>query len=560
MISPETTASSSSLLIGRSSNSDAITININTATVAPSVEQTFQTLFPSYSHSSFSRLLEEEEDGTASSSMDDALDALCDETSWMTNDSIIKNEDNILTSHGQHVQHPGYLGACNANAMDGNLTTSFEEPLYFLNPSAGGTTSTSTMPMTIKEEDSIADVPALATVIPIASSSPASSRKRVWNSDAVQATATNMLQKARRISIASSCGVIAEQAVEQQPLNTDPTTFMSEELIDEVLKEAATVQEELPTIVPEVACTTASAPVVDDVSSVAVVQVKEESKKAKATHCVPSVQEDPDLQTVVSNPLHHQNLAKALSDAAAKDGLPALPTEPELVTIPKISRIEMKHLSKPEKEQLSRERNRVHAKNTRLRKKAHVEDLKQHLMDLVQERDAAVASRERTALICKQNKDVRYLVMNNFMTQLQEPNYPRWKTLLKEDVSFTFPSCHHDGEASTRNINACCERTASSVSQVMASSSELAKSLQTISRDPSLQLSYTCDRKSLLMDGATVVVEVTANRTAATNNPLLMAPATRMMGSFKATFCVQTNKIQSACLVLDTGCLVPQQA
>ena len=265
---------------------------------------------------------------------------------------------------------------------------------------------------------------------------------------------------------------------------------------------------------------------------------------------------------VVSNPLDADLIAK-LAAPATTTTTTTTTAVASLIAVPKVSRAQIKHLSKPEKAQLSRERNRVHAKNTRLRKKAHVEDMKQALNDLVQERDAAMALEERQALVVKQNRDVRFMVMTSFMSLQENTAFPpchRWETLLEEDATVTFPCYNTDAmtyTATTMDASTTYQRTAQGVPEVMELAAHLVQSMQNMSGDAGLQISYHCDRKSLLMDGATAVVEFTAETTP--SSIVADCSSQTIMGSLKATFCVETNKIQSACVVLDTGLLLSRR-
>ena len=234
----------------------------------------------------------------------------------------------------------------------------------------------------------------------------------------------------------------------------------------------------------------------------------------------------------IHNPLDDIPESSDASLDASKMGTATF--SPPLIPLPKVSRSERVHLSTEEKVELSRERNRVHAKNTRLRKKAAVDEMKQKLSELVAQRDSAKALDERQALIRKQNKDVRFLVIESFVKQLEgKANFGRWRALLKDDVSVLYP-CQKDASPTEGADN------------VMEVGSGLILSLRALAEDDNLLVSYDCDRKSLLMDDSTAVVNITAKF----HTPMGIK---YMRGSFRATFCVHTNKIQSATFVLDTG-------
>ncbi|CAB9506805.1 expressed unknown protein [Seminavis robusta] len=223
------------------------------------------------------------------------------------------------------------------------------------------------------------------------------------------------------------------------------------------------------------------------------------------------------------------------------------PISAELQEVPAEYRKRTRNLSAAEKNEISRNRNRIHARNTRLRKKAYVDDLKQTVNDLVDERDAAKAWQERQAKILKQNRSVRLMVMEHFLKLAasadDDSTANRWETLLKDSVLVSFPSLL----LKKGNNNLLHAR---GIPEVMTFAKNFLSSLRETCGDENLTISIEGDRKSFLMDGATAVLEITMKvKPSASSGKQELS----LVGSLRTTFCVQTNKIQSSRLLVDFG-------
>ena len=72
------------------------------------------------------------------------------------------------------------------------------------------------------------------------------------------------------------------------------------------------------------------------------------------------------------------------------------------------------NLTPDERAQQNRERNKKHARNTRLCKKAYVEELKRTLLELVAERDESALQVLRKAQREREERTVRYNVLKEF--------------------------------------------------------------------------------------------------------------------------------------------------
>jgi hypothetical protein len=242
------------------------------------------------------------------------------------------------------------------------------------------------------------------------------------------------------------------------------------------------------------------------------------------------------MDSVESNPA-----ASSVEGRRPKGGRRQICTE--LQEIPKEMRKRMRHLSKEERGELSKDRNRIHARNTRIRKKAYVDDLKKYVNDLVDEREAAEALSERQAKILKQNRDVRFMVMQHYLklqATAEEATAELWHTLLTDNIVVSFPSFTM-GVATT---------TVTGLEEVISYSKNFCKSLKESHGDPDLVISFDCDRKSFLMDGATAVLEVSMKLLSSCEPERAEVSFT---GCLRSSFCVQTNKIKWSRLLVDYG-------
>lgn len=98
------------------------------------------------------------------------------------------------------------------------------------------------------------------------------------------------------------------------------------------------------------------------------------------------------------------------------------------------SDIDMSHLTPAEKAKANRDRNREHARNTRLRKKAYLEKLKSTVDELCRERDTLVSERAGAANILVEMHNTRTEVLMSFFA-LRSANEKRrelWASILDE--------------------------------------------------------------------------------------------------------------------------------
>jgi hypothetical protein len=221
-----------------------------------------------------------------------------------------------------------------------------------------------------------------------------------------------------------------------------------------------------------------------------------------------------------------------------------------------------------EKAKACRERNREHARKTRIRKKAYVDELKQALNDMVEERDAKKAMEEQKATIVEQNRDVRFQVMQDFMNLRgnNERSPDRWAAILvPEKFKLKLPATDFqtmvqppvDSPAPIPG-----QQFLAGIQDIMADASFFSAFLQTITNNSDdaateaaspIYFSYNCQRDSFLMDGCHTIFNFDGTSCGAVHQGA--SSELIMSGTFRATFCPETNRLCSAELMFDTGAI-----
>lgn len=217
-------------------------------------------------------------------------------------------------------------------------------------------------------------------------------------------------------------------------------------------------------------------------------------------------------------------------------------------------RVSKSHLSQEQRAQASRDRNREHARNTRLRKKAYVEELKRTLMALCAQRDADTLAEQRKTKLEEQHRNVRFSVLQEFLrlkgNNIQDPS--RWSAILVPSFTMRMPTITAQELVE--------EKTLAGVPQAMEEASDFGGFLQTVGGKASslVTLQYTLgDRSSLFMDGNNAVLEWNATTVGAVANG-----ATREMtihGNIKAQFDPESNKVVGASMLFDSGSILAQK-
>lgn len=185
------------------------------------------------------------------------------------------------------------------------------------------------------------------------------------------------------------------------------------------------------------------------------------------------------------------------------------------------NRARRQNLTPDERARQNRDRNREHARNTRLRKKAYVEELKRTLTALVTQRDTNELEKRHTAQRELEQREVRFRVIEEFLKLRgrNEVNFARWAAILEENFILSLP--HTDYRETIMSDRRQFDQVISGVSQVMADSTYFSSFLQTLSKVPAggvpISFSYNCDRKNFFMDNCTAVMDWTACSSGATS-------------------------------------------
>jgi hypothetical protein len=258
-------------------------------------------------------------------------------------------------------------------------------------------------------------------------------------------------------------------------------------------------------------------------------------------------------------------------------------------------------LNDKDRAQQCRDRNRQHARNTRIRKKAHVEEIKRQLLDMVNERDAALLKETQKAKIVEQQREVRFQVMQDFL-QLRgrnEANPNRWAAILEDGFTLTLPKTAFQTMVATSDVNPD-EQLLIGVPDIMADATFFSSFLQSLGEvtatttaattttpagdDTSIPIKfvYHCDRSSFLMDNINAILSWTGTSIGAIQRvsssklrcvcrlverkracsslysfyfgfPKGATKELELRGSMRARFCSQTNRLEMAKIHFDTG-------
>lgn len=230
------------------------------------------------------------------------------------------------------------------------------------------------------------------------------------------------------------------------------------------------------------------------------------------------------------------------------------------------------NLTPDERAKQNRDRNREHARNTRLRKKAYVEELKLTLTELVAQRDAAEMEKRTAAQREVEQREVRFRVIEEFLKLRgrNEPNFARWAAILEDGFSLTLPMTgfrkmvNIDSKQLEGTTTLFLEQVLTGVSEIMDDSSNFASFLQSFGSNNNrstacsagVSFVYNCDRKDFFMDGSTAVLDWTASSVGAMKQGARTELSLR--GTLRAKFDPASNKLISANLSFDTGLVQSQ--
>jgi len=250
----------------------------------------------------------------------------------------------------------------------------------------------------------------------------------------------------------------------------------------------------------------------------------------------------------------------------------------------KAARARRATLTADERARQNRDRNREHARNTRLRKKAYVEELKRTLTELVAQRDATELERRHEKQRDLEVREVRYRVMEEFLKLrargLESNLLARWVAILEDEFTLSLPKTEYrsmggmDSAVMKRQVS--IEDTSSlkfqagtpySFTQILRGATEcledasnVASFINTLatSNNPHAKIrvtmSYLCDRKHFMMDGVNTVLDWSLTTSGAMVQGLISE--LNVKGCMRATFSPASNKLVSAELLFDTGTVI----
>lgn len=298
--------------------------------------------------------------------------------------------------------------------------------------------------------------------------------------------------------------------------------------------------------------------------------------------------------SVAGAPPGTQAAAQAAALAAA-----AVANDPALI---KENRAKRANLTPDERARQNRDRNREHARNTRLRKKAYVEELKRTLTELVAQRDAHDLEKRHESQRDLEVREVRFRVMEEFLKlRAQGGNaalLARWVAILEEGFTVTLPKTKYETmvdrrvhqaqapssigiprsvciehatavvhTAKIQEIISSSEQVLKGAAEVMEDAAHFASFLNTLGNESSnvpvvgastspVSFTHFCDRKQFLMDGVNAVLEWTAS----TNGLVAKGAQSELVlnGTMQATFNAASNKLVCGELLFDTGVLASQ--
>jgi hypothetical protein len=231
------------------------------------------------------------------------------------------------------------------------------------------------------------------------------------------------------------------------------------------------------------------------------------STKAEGKPCSNSFKVD--TSTAHIKALTSTNWVSACSGSSSDDGGTGS-------TDSKANKARRQNLTPDERARQNRDRNREHARNTRLRKKAYVEELKRVLTELVSQRDAAEADKRHSAQRELEQREVRFRVMEEFLKLRgrNESSFARWAAILVDGFTLTLPVTDfrkmvEKGESGTPAMKQVLRGT----SEAMGDAAHLAAFFQTLGngsdgpdRKGSVAFLYNCDRKNFFMDGCNAIL------------------------------------------------------
>lgn len=238
----------------------------------------------------------------------------------------------------------------------------------------------------------------------------------------------------------------------------------------------------------------------------------------------------------------------------------------------KAARARRASLTADERARQNRDRNREHARNTRLRKKAYVEELKRTLTELVTARDAAEIERRHEKQRELEVREVRFRVMEEFLKLRARGSestlLARWVAILEDGFTLTLPKTGYRDMVPTQMsrqvsgtsvgggaTDSICDPTVQilrGAADCFDDASKLAAFLQSLTTGNIIQ-SYNCERKKFMMDNINAMLEWTWTACGQDNVPFII-----LKGCMRAIFSPASNKLVNAEILFDSSSIVAQ--
>jgi hypothetical protein len=148
----------------------------------------------------------------------------------------------------------------------------------------------------------------------------------------------------------------------------------------------------------------------------------------------------------------------------------------------------------------NRDRNREHARNTRLRKKAYVDELKKTLTEIVSQRDSLELEKIQNTEL----RNVRFSVIQEFLKLRcnSERDWVRWNTILDKNFVLRLPVTQY------QKMNQPSNNTGTKMNQYNQEIQGIADVMNDAMMVSEMMLSFQveCEKSSFMMDGTSAMV------------------------------------------------------
>ncbi len=206
-------------------------------------------------------------------------------------------------------------------------------------------------------------------------------------------------------------------------------------------------------------------------------------------------------------------------------------------------------LTSEDRAKQARDRNREHARNTRLRKKAYVEELKRTLAELVVQRDTMDLERRNDMQRDIETRDVRFKVMNEFLrlrSRGSDQNLlSRWVAILGDGFTCTLPQVDSNKAADPLTC------VLHGPEECFRDACEFEAFLHDIFEGSNtLAITYQCDRLSFMMDNIRTMMTWTLQ--VSPTEPDFDGQKFSLKGHMRASFIPTSNKLSQVELMFDT--------